>query len=1141
MSEAREDKVSEAGENKVSEAREKVSEAGEDKVSVRSEKSRTSKGTSRSSASIAALNARAKAEAARKRAQYAKIEIEMQVKKAELKVEETRIEATLQALQQEREAEAAHAEAVVFETAANDIEEVQEWVPQNVDTSERTFNYVKNQLILKQGTSPFDSTEYNVMPNVTFNLPKQDPAESDTRSDTLPHTVKKQESPYQPPKGTHKQKVSPDASPKSEREVCPQQNDISDIARFLAKRELLTGGLRKFSDNAGDYWGWKSSFENVIRDLNLTSSEKFDLLIKWLGAESVKYANRLRAVYINNPTEGLAKVWERLNECYGSPEALERALLDRLEHFPKISNKDPHLLRELQDLLLEIDAVKSEALHPGPAPTASQATVTATEPAVVDGGESSEPLPTAISTCTQVCGSEVESHSCAKICLVFIYPKSSPEKKLKAYALLDDQSNRSLARSTVFDTFGITKNSFPYKLRTCAGLEEATGRRAYNFVVESADCKSRLELQTLIECDMLPDNRNEIPTAEAARHHSHLQEIAAEIQNLTTTLAYCFSSVGMSYKHTRSVPDFMQSLFDNGHAEIAPPLSEEEECWYLPFFGVYHPRKPEQIRVVFDSSAQHNGVSLNDVLLTGPNLNNSLLGVLMRLREETVAVTADIKQMFHCFVVREDHRNFLRFLWHQNNDMNQPIVEYRMTVHVFGNSPSPAVATYGLRKASEDQDKEDNTTQRLVERHFYVDDGLVSFPSSTEAISVMQNAQETLASSNLRLHKIASNDITVMKAFPKDDLANGLKDLDLGSDLPPMQRSLGISWDIATDQFTFQVSTAEKPYTRRGVLSVVNSLYDPLGFAAPVSIKGRALLRELSTDTCQWDEPLPEKLREEWSLWRESLKYLEEVRIPRMYTSISFSGASWRSLSQANMQSDEAQPVIIPGNHHLTTLLIRHYHQKVQHQGRHFTEGAVRSAGFWIVGGKRSISSIIHHCVTCRKLRWNTETQKMSDLPVDRVTVCPPFTYVGVDVFGPWTISSRRTRGGLANSKRWAVIFTCLGTRAIHVEVIETMESSSFINALRRFISIRGPVKQLRSDCGTNFLGACKELGITAKHCNNQEIQDFLTKNECTWVFNPPHSPHMGGSWERMIGIVKRILDSMLTTNPVHMLPTKFS
>lgn len=160
----------------------------------------------------------------------------------------------------------------------------------------------------------------------------------------------------------------------------------------------------------------------------------------------------------------------------------------------------------------------------------------------------------------------------------------------------------------------------------------------------------------------------------------------------------------------------------------------------------------------------------------------------MRLREERVAVTADIKQMFHCFVVREDHQNFLRFLWHQDNDIEQPIVEYRMTVHVFGNSPSPAVATYGLRRASEENC--DNTTRHLVERHFYIDDGLVSFPSSEEAISVVKNAQETLAASNLRLHKIASNDITVMKAFPEDDLAKGLKDINLGAEPPPMQRAL---------------------------------------------------------------------------------------------------------------------------------------------------------------------------------------------------------------------------------------------------------------------------------------------------------------------------------------------------------------
>lgn len=104
---------------------------------------------------------------------------------------------------------------------------------------------------------------------------------------------------------------------------------------------------------------------------------------------------------------------------------------------------------------------------------------------------------------------------------------------------------------------------------------------------------------------------------------------------------------------------FMQKIFDHHHAELAPPLHEKEECWYLPTFGMYHPCKPGQMRVVFDSSARYLGVSLNDVLLTGPDLNNSLLGVLLHFRREAVAITADIEQMFHSFIVREDHRNYL--------------------------------------------------------------------------------------------------------------------------------------------------------------------------------------------------------------------------------------------------------------------------------------------------------------------------------------------------------------------------------------------------------------------------------------------------------------------------------------------------
>ncbi|KAK3082869.1 hypothetical protein FSP39_007500 [Pinctada imbricata] len=220
-------------------------------------------------------------------------------------------------------------------------------------------------------------------------------------------------------------------------------------------------------------------------------------------------------------------------------------------------------------------------------------------------------------------------------------------------------------------------------------------------------------------------------------------------------------------------------------------------------------------------------------------------------------------------------------------------------------------------------------------------------------------------------------------------------------------------------------------------------------------------------------------------------------------------------------------PIIIP-KHHIALLLTRHFHSKVAHQGRHITEGAIRNAGFWILGCKRLIASVISKCVMCRRLRGKLGWQKMSDLPKDRLDPGPPFTNVGIDNFGPWQVVSRRTRGGSSNQKRWAILFTCLVTRGVHIELIEELSSASFINALRRFVSIRGPVSCFRSDRGTNFIGATGELQIDTTFVEKGTVGQFLRDNGSKWMFNPPHASHFGGVWERMIGSCRRILDSLL-------------
>jgi hypothetical protein len=224
-------------------------------------------------------------------------------------------------------------------------------------------------------------------------------------------------------------------------------------------------------------------------------------------------------------------------------------------------------------------------------------------------------------------------------------------------------------------------------------------------------------------------------------------------------------------------------------------------------------------------------------------------------------------------------------------------------------------------------------------------------------------------------------------------------------------------------------------------------------------------------------------------------------------------------LNKLKLNAFETNPLIIPGSHHVARLLVRYHHDKLSHQGRHITEGAVRTAGLWITGVKRLVSSIIHQCVRCKKLRGKFAFQRMADLPADRLEASPPFTNVGVDAFGPWNVVTRRTRGGSASSKRWGILFTCLVTRAVHIELVDSMSSCAFINALRRFVSIRGTVKIFRSDRGTNFVGALDDLHIDSVNVEDATLKQFMYDSGTKWIFNPPHSSHFGGAWERMIGV----------------------
>ena len=213
-----------------------------------------------------------------------------------------------------------------------------------------------------------------------------------------------------------------------------------------------------------------------------------------------------------------------------------------------------------------------------------------------------------------------------------------------------------------------------------------------------------------------------------------------------------------------------------------------------------------------------------------------------------------------------------------------------------------------------------------------------------------------------------------------------------------------------------------------------------------------------------------------------------------------------RRLENASIDEDLKHPFILPSHHHVTELLIQYHHSKVGHLGQENVLSSLRER-FWIVKGRSAVRRRLKKCLDCQRKNAPTGEQIMAKLPQDRVTPHePPFTYVGVDYFGPIEVKQGRNR-----VKRWGCLFTCLTVRAVHVEVAHSLNTDSMINALRRFINLRGCPKEIRSDCGSNFTKADKELKDAADEWNQQKISGFCAQRGIEWIFNPPWSEPHGG------------------------------
>ena len=224
-------------------------------------------------------------------------------------------------------------------------------------------------------------------------------------------------------------------------------------------------------------------------------------------------------------------------------------------------------------------------------------------------------------------------------------------------------------------------------------------------------------------------------------------------------------------------------------------------------------------------------------------------------------------------------------------------------------------------------------------------------------------------------------------------------------------------------------------------------------------------------------------------------------------------------LSAAPIKYDAKHQIIVPRESQIVPLLIRWFHAQTGHSGREYVLAKIREK-YWIIRPQYKIRQILKACVVCKKNFGVASVQQMSELPENRLKPDkPPFSYVGVDCFGNFLV-----RVGRSKVKRYGVIFCCLVTRAIHIEIVYSMDTNSFIMALQRFICRRGQVLEIRSDNGPNFVSGEKEIKQAILAWNQAQINDYLLQENIKWIFHTHGASHHGGIYERQIRTVKKIL-----------------
>ncbi|XP_065084915.1 uncharacterized protein LOC135707112 [Ochlerotatus camptorhynchus] len=598
--------------------------------------------------------------------------------------------------------------------------------------------------------------------------------------------------------------------------------------------------------------------------------------------------------------------------------------------------------------------------------------------------------------------------------------------------------------------------------------------------------------------------------------------------------------------------DYMQKGYVR---KLSPEELREpkDRIWYLPIFPVFNPNKPNKVRIVWDAAATVGGVSFNSVLMKGPDLLTALPFVLYRFRERPIAVSGDIAEMFLRMLMNPLDQHCQRIFWCNRDGTTG---EYVVTVMTFGAKCSPSCAQFIINENAARFAVQFPEAVEIIKKGHYVDDMLVSVDTEEEAIKLAKDIHYIHLQGGFTMRNWISNSPSVVQALGETGTAE--KSLDVNNEAV-LEKVLGMWWDTKTDTFRYKLSTERnqelisglKHPTKRDVLRVMMSVYDPLGLISHYMVYLKLLFQEIWREGSSWDDEIGVRQLMKWKNWLQLLPEAESIAgdflRPENYSNLSHLQRLTALVQRfpVNLQRKLKGEKLLRGPLTSEELLAAdNYLYKRAQWACYQDEMATLSAGKPNLPKTSSlfkVSPFIDNAGVMR-IRSRIDVCDFADEKTQFPIVLPrrnPLTNLVLqNVHEKYhhqcnetfvnearkKFNIPRVTVGRRSEKRYGVLVTCLTTRAIHIEIAHSLSTDSCIMALRNCFSRRGTPLQIISDRGTNFVGASKELMEALANVDNNKIMAEFTTASTSWSFNPPASPHMGGIWERMIQTVKKVL-----------------